>query len=226
MSAPREGDTGGLDADSRRFGALWRRCVPSPPSPDADAVFAELVRSLRASNRHFHNLEHIRECVRRVDEVAPRLDDPDAVELALWFHDVIYTAGDPTNERRSAELFLRLATGAQPALRRRVSGLILATRHHGVPRTNDRRYVEDIDLVGFGAPWGKFMRNGDLLRLEFAQQADVEYYAGQVAFLARLARRPAFFATDYFRRRFEARAQENLSRLLALRVAEGYRPPP
>lgn len=214
-----------MEPDASRFAALWRRCVASPPSPDAEAVFGELARLLGESTRHFHNLEHIRECLRQADEVTALLDDPDAVELALWFHDAVYAPGDPTNERASAELFVRLAVGAQPALCRHVSGLILATRHHSVPRNRDRRYVEDIDLVGFGAPWEKFMHNGDLLRAEFASQSDAEYYAGQVVFLARLAQRPAFFATDYFRERYEARAQENLSRLLDLRAAEGYSPP-
>ena len=49
--------------------------------------------------------------------------------------------------------------------------------------------------------------------------------AGQVAFLEGLQRRPAFFATDYFHARFEAGARENLNRLLALRIAEGFASP-
>ena len=69
------------------------------------------------------------------------------------------------------------------------------------------------------------MRAGDLLRLEFADQPDATYYAGQVRFLEQLARRPVFFSTDYFRQRHEAQAQDNLRRLLALRRAEGYGAP-
>ena len=108
--------------------------------------------------------------------------------------------------------------------RRRVCGLILATRHQGESHSNDRRFIEDIDLAGFGASWEEFMREGDLLREEFAAQADDRYYTGQVCFLAGLKRRPWFFATEYFRRRYEAKAQENLDRLLALRAKQGYRP--
>lgn len=212
-------------ADDARFAALWRRCVASPPSPDAAHVSTRLRALLGAPDRQFHNLDHIGECLRQLDTVASHLADPDAVELALWFHDAEYTPGDPTNERRSAELFLQLSAGAAPVLRRRVCGLILATRHHRVARTSDRRFVEDIDLAGFGSTWTQFMHNGDLLRREFADQPDAQYYAGQVAFLEQLAQRPAFFATDYYRHRFEARARENLQRLLELRRAEGYRAP-
>jgi predicted metal-dependent HD superfamily phosphohydrolase len=212
--------TGG--AENHRFEALWHRSMRCPPSPDASAVSSELHGLLGAPDRHFHNLDHVRDCLRHFDEVSPLLADPDAVELALWFHDAIYDPGDPTNERRSADLFLRRSAGATPVMRRRVCGLILATRHTYVARTSDRRFIEDIDLAGFAAPWGTFMHHGDLLRREFARQSDAQYYDGQVAFLEQLARRPAFFATDYYRARHEARARENLQRLLDLRRGEGY----
>jgi predicted metal-dependent HD superfamily phosphohydrolase len=213
------------DAEGRRFDALWRRCVASPPCPGAPVVRAELNRLLGAPGRRFHNLDHIRECLRVMDEVAPLLADCDAVELALWFHDAVYEPGDATNERRSAELFVAMSAGAAPAFRRRVCGLILATRHATEPRTADRRFIEDIDLVGFGAPWERFMMQGDWLRAEFADQPDALYYAGQVRFLTHLRRRPRFFATDYFRDRYEATAQANLARLLELRAAQGYEAP-
>ncbi|MCC7326453.1 MAG: hypothetical protein IT521_06585 [Burkholderiales bacterium] len=213
-------------AAANRFHALWRRCVRSPPSPDANAVYAELCGLLGAQSRYFHNLGHVSECLRHFDEVATWLDEPDAVELALWFHDAVYEPGNPANERRSAELFIRCSQGAQPLLRRRVCGLILATRHGVVARGHDRRYIEDIDLAGFGASWEEFMHNGDLLRIEFAGQFDAGYSAGQVAFLERLRRRPTFFATDAFRARYEANAQDNLRRLLALRTGESLPPTP
>jgi predicted metal-dependent HD superfamily phosphohydrolase len=136
----------------------------------------------------------------------------------------VYVPSDPENERLSAELFLAQSKGASPVFRRRVCGLILATRHQGQSYGNDRRFIEDIDLAGFGASWEEFMREGDLLREEFAAQSDDKYYTGQVCFLDRLKRRPWFFATEDFRDRYEAKAQANLDRLLALRAAQGYRP--
>jgi predicted metal-dependent HD superfamily phosphohydrolase len=213
------------NAGAARFAAVWDRCMAQPPSPPAAQVYAELTRRLGAPDRRFHNLDHIDECLRHLDTVASLVRDRDAIELALWFHDAEYKPGDASNERRSAELFVELAAGANPLLRRRVVGLILATRHRRPARAHDRRFIEDIDLIGFGAPWDKFMHNGDLLRDEFASQSDDRYYKGQVAFLAMLERRPAFFLTDYFRTRYEAAAQENIRRLLALRQSQGYVPP-
>jgi len=208
---------------SARFDVLWQRCVESGKSATAVEVQAELRRRLGGPDRRFHNLRHIRNCLDRFDEVASLLSDRDAVEVALWFHDAVYEPGDPENERHSARLFLALSNGANPVFRRRVCGLVMATRHQGQAHSNDRRFIEDIDLAGFGSPWEDFMREGDFLREEFAAQPDQKYYTGQVCFLAGLKRRPWFFQSEYFRGRYEAQAQENLDRLLALRAKQGYR---
>ena len=212
----------GVEIGASRFTDLWRRCVASPPSPDGATVYADLCRLYAAPYRHFHNLSHIQDCMRLVDEVAPLLVDRDAVEFGLWFHDAIYDTGATTNEWRSAELFLTVSAGASFVFRHRVCGHILATRHTGTARGNDRRFIVDIDLSGFGAPWEEFMRNGGLLREESSGKSDAQYHTGQVAFLSRLQQRPHFFSTDYFRDRYEATARENLRRVLADLRAKGY----
>lgn len=208
-----------------RFAAVWQRCVATPPAPDAVTVHADLCRLLGAPSRLFHNLDHIRDCVRRFDEVASLLQHPDAVEIALWFHDAIYEPGEASNEHRSANLFLAQSTGAPPVFRRRVCGLILTTRHIGGTRGSDRRFIEDIDLAGFAAPWEDFMRSGDLLRAEFAAHPDAQYYPSQVGFLLQLQRRPRFFSTDYFHDRYEARARHNVRRLLEDLARRGFTAP-
>ena len=103
-------------ATADRFGEVWRRCVTSPPSPDPAAVYADLRERLSAAGREFHNLGHIDDCLRHFDEIAPRLMDRDAVEIALWFHDAVYEPGNPDNERRSAQLFLEQSKGAPAAV--------------------------------------------------------------------------------------------------------------
>ena len=220
----RERATSAASSNASRFERLWRRHVASPPSPDGATVYAELRVLLGAPYRRYHTLEHIHDCLRRLDDVAQFLDDPDSVELALWFHDAIYDMDSGTNEQRSAELFEKLAKGAAPAYRRRVHGLIMATRHRGGERNNDRRFIVDIDLAGFGATWKEFMRNGALLREESPRKTDAQYHSGQIWFLERLQRRRHFFATEYFRKRYEAKARENLRRLLTDLADQGYAP--
>lgn len=210
-----------LPFGAERFAALWARRATTPPSPDGATVFANLLRRLEEPARHFHNLDHIRECVELVDEVAPGLREPDAVEMGLWFHDAVYVPGAADNERRSAELFVALSHGVATAFRHRVARNILATRHAAL-QYDDRAYVVDIDLAGLGAPWEDFIEKGDLLRRELAGQSDATYYRAQVGFLNGLIRRPAIYSTGHFRERFEAVARGNLQRLLDLRAAQGY----
>lgn len=209
-------------ANAARFGALWQRCVASPPSPSAARVFDDLRARLDAPGREFHNLRHIDDCLRHFDDVARRLADPAAVEMALWFHDAVYAAGDPANERRSADLFLAQAAGAPVSFRRRVASLIMATERKQVPRTADARFIDDIDLANFGGTWASFARNSARLRREFADMSDEDYSRGQWRFLSRLRRRRRFFRTAYFRERYEARAHANLDRLLADLAQRGY----
>ena len=211
-----------VDAGAIRFADLWCRCVASPPSPDGATVYAELHRRYTAPYRRYHNLDHIQECLRLADEVAPLLDDRDAVEFGLWFHDAVYDTGVTTNEWRSADLFLGVSAGASFVFRHRVCGHILATRHSGTTRGKDRSFLVDIDLSGFGAPWEEFMRNGALLREESSNQSDDRYHAGQVIFLNALQKRPHFFQTEYFRERYETVARANLDRLLADLRAMGH----
>ncbi|MFO1412743.1 MAG: hypothetical protein U1F10_02310 [Burkholderiales bacterium] len=209
-------------ATRQRFVRLWERAVGGAPSTTADLVHADLNWRLTGPDRRFHDLGHIDECLRQCDRVATIVPDRDALELGLWFHDADYVPGDPDNEKRSAELFLRFSAGAPAGLRRRVAGLILATRHRTPARSLERCYIEDIDLVGFGASFDHFMAEGDLLRDEFAVQSDDTYYRSQVAFLRSLQKRPSFFLTDYFRSRYEDNARRNIAALLELRSAQGY----
>jgi predicted metal-dependent HD superfamily phosphohydrolase len=213
-----------VEVGAGRFTDLWRRRIASPPAPDGAKVYADLCRLYTASYRRYHNLGHIQDCLRLVDEVAPLLIDRDAVEFGLWFHDAVYDTGATTNEWRSAELFLEVSAGAPFAWRNRVCSHILATRHTGRVRDHDRCFLVDIDLSGFGAPWEEFMRNGALLREESSDQTDAKYQAGQVFFLSGLQKRRHFFYTDYFRDRYEATARANLHRLLADLRAKGYGP--
>jgi predicted metal-dependent HD superfamily phosphohydrolase len=212
------------DGDGARFIGLWGRCVPAGTAPSGAEVYAELHRLYSASYRHFHNLGHIGDCVRWLDEVAPLLDDADAVELALWFHDAVYEVGSATNERRSAEMFLGLSATAGFAFRHRVCSLIMATRHARRVHGNDRCFMVDIDLSGFGAPWEEFMASGARLRAESSGLSDAQYHGGQTLFLQRLKRRPHVFATDYFRNRYERTAQDNLRRLLDQLAQKGFAP--
>ena len=204
--------------DRERFERLWSRRAGT----GAGAVFDELDARYGEPHRRYHTAAHIEHCLRCFDLAADRMDEPDAVEMALWFHDAVYDVPTQGNERRSAELFAARADGRGPErFRSKVYRLIMVTEHCDSPETLDESFIVDIDLSGFGLPWDEFIRDSRAVREEFAHVPDAEFYSNQKKFIASLTARPAFCFTEFFRDRHEARARENMERLYAALERDG-----
>lgn len=204
-----------MTVDRRRFQALWERCCRADTDGDPNRVFDGLSGLYSQAGRHYHTPEHIDHCLRQFDLAAGLMDDPDAVEMALWFHDAIYDAAARDNERRSAQLFVDLMGGAvAKPFERRVWDLIMVTKHPSSPRTSDEAFMVDIDLSSFGLPWRAFARDSQAVRQEFAHLSEKTFAAKQRSFLEALLNRKHFCFTEFFRQRHEASARRNISRYL------------
>ena len=205
--------------DRARFEALWSRRI----GDGAGAVFDELKVLYCEPHRRYHTAAHIEHCLGQLDLAAGRMDEPDAVEMALWFHDAIYDIPARENEFRSAELFAARAGGrGSEQFRSDVHGLIMATTHlDPPPATLDEAFIVDIDLSSFGRPWEEFLDDSRAVRAELAHVPDAEFYPRQLKFLESLAARPVFCFTEFFRERHEARARRNIERLCARLETQG-----
>ena len=199
--------------DRKRFEALWSHRI----GDGAGAVFDELEALYGEPHRRYHTTAHIEHCLRQFDLAAGAMDEPDAVETALWFHDAIYDVPGQENELRSAELFAARAAGrGSEQFRSKVHRLVMATCHlDPPPATLDESFMVDIDLSSFGLPWEEFLQDSRAVRAELPHLTDAEFYPRQRKFLESLASRPAFCFTEFFRDRHEARARMNIERLCA-----------
>ena len=142
-----------------RFVALWS-CSGGTHAED---VYRMLARCYMEPARHYHTLTHVRRCLRHLDLARDSIPEPDAVELALWFHDVIFVPGAQDNEQRSADWFRRQA-GERIRACDRICAMILATTHLGIAAELDTRFVCDIDLAVLGASRNRFREGGRHLR--------------------------------------------------------------
>jgi predicted metal-dependent HD superfamily phosphohydrolase len=212
---------------SERFRALWTRCLLPQATANASLVFRDLLLRYSAPVRCYHSVRHVVHCLHEFDRVAGCVDNPDAVELALWFHDAVFVPGDANNEARSADLFRQWADASfRPNLVETICALILVTTHTGLPDRGDESYIVDIDLSSFGVAWKEFKRDTLRIRNERPDVPDAVYYPAHVKFLQRLLDRPHIFHTDFFRNRYEETARRNIERLLAAEVFAGGAPDP
>ena len=142
---------------------------------------------------------------------------PDAVEMALWFHDVINEPGHTDNETRSADFFREWAGGVMEDGFHRCRGRSRSWRRPigGRPTDRDQQFICDIDLTSFGCPWECYKRDTDNLKAEFPG-SDEDYYRGKRAFLGAMLSKPRIFQTDFFHDRYEDQARDNIRRLLEL----------
>ena len=210
MASPAAQDLTGLD----RFRALWQRCLIDGLPDHSATIHQQLIDAYGEPHRRYHTLAHIEHCLAMFEQCKSLTANADALELAVWFHDVILEPGRSDNEARSAELYLQHSDQTQlNELRELVARLIIATQHDGgAPEQADAIYMVDIDLSSFGLSWEEFQRDSQNLREECPGSSDAEYHRRQEAFRSALLTRESFFSSDFFTERYEQQAQENLSK--------------
>jgi len=209
--------------DKQRFEKLWLRCARDGAAAKPQQCFAQVQQHYNEPHRRYHTPAHITHCLTQFDAARTRMQLPDTVELAIWYHDVIYDVGAADNELQSAQLLRRHAQGVIPQeLVQCVHDLIMVTVHgRQQPATPDQGYMVDIDLSSFGLPWARFLRDSVAVREEFPHMSDAQFYPRQREFLSSLLARESFCITAFFRKRHETRARANITRYLADLEARG-----
>jgi len=119
--------------------------------PDLQTCQA-LVSAYSEKHRAYHTVKHINHCLAELDRNRAAFDNPDEVEVALWFHDAIYRTRSNSNEVDSAEWAVEFLTskGAATSLTDNVEKLIIATKHDVVLNCNDEMLLVDIDISNVG----------------------------------------------------------------------------
>ncbi|HEX7899907.1 MAG TPA: N-methyl-D-aspartate receptor NMDAR2C subunit [Planctomycetota bacterium] len=155
-------------------------------------------------HRRYHTLEHIEHCLAEFDPALAQ--DPEAVELAIWFHDAVYDTRRSDNEERSAAWLLELLPEAK-----RAAELILVTKHHQAS-TPDEALLVDVDLAILGQSKERFDRYEKQIREEYAWVPGLIFRRKRRKILRGFLERPFIYGTEAFRAKYEAAARANLLR--------------
>jgi predicted metal-dependent HD superfamily phosphohydrolase len=153
-------------------------------------------------------------CFKEFDRVRDLAGDAAEVELALWFHDVVYRTWRADNEARSATLASEIMGrgGAESGAIERVIAAIMATRHQGQEPNGNAALVVDIDLSILGTPEDVYLEFERNVRPEYWWVPRRRYVAGRCAILESFLKRTSIYRYPEFQRRYEAAA---IARLLA-----------
>jgi len=164
-----------------------------------------------AETRHYHNLKHIEYMLDHVKDF--KLTDTEKIklEIAIWFHDLIYDASRSNNEALSAitvTTFCQTA-GLDDLSQGEIVDLILMTKPDLPARTELQKILCDLDLRGFAEDWQP--ENGAKIRLEYSHLSDEEFNKGRKEFLKTMLNKKFIYYTGTYRSTLEFQARHNLT---------------
>lgn len=101
-------------------------------------------------------------------------------------------------------------SGVSPDRVQRIRDMIIATKHDGVPASDDAQILVDVDLSILGRSIDEFELYEANVRKEYGWVPEDTFKAVRKQILEGFLQRPAIFGTDYFRDRYEIQARKNL----------------
>ena len=200
-------------------------------SPTSRTEWAAVVAAWSEPHRRYHDLAHLAAVLGLVGALAGAADDPDAVRLAAWYHDIAYDPERTDNEAVSAGRARAGLRGLVPDERvDEVERLVLLTAGHDpAPDDANGAVLCDADLAVLAGPPDAYATYASAVRQEYGHLSDEEFTAGRIAVLEHLLALPALYRTPEAARQWADRAAANLTAELTLlrrRAASGPATPP
>ena len=197
--------------------ARWSDLFPVQRDVHVKQAYDRLRQLYAEPHRAYHTFDHVTAFLRHLDRSSDDAGQLKLIELALWYHDVIYDPKAQDNEERSAQFAVQELSllGISDADLTRVRRLIEVTRHPSVPKDDDEALLLDIDLAILGAPAPHYDRYEMDVRQEYSWVPSPLYCAGRSKLLTSFLAEPAIYRTPAFLASHEEQARENMQRAIA-----------
>lgn len=160
-------------------------------------------------NRYYHNFTHIHNCLTRLDYWHAPLAERDNIELALWFHDLVFDPKRADNKRASAGLAKHYIKSHKQL--DRVIQLILATKHNAAKFDYSEVTICDIDIQVFGADEERYQ---NYVQMRYKEAHDVEidiYLMNRRHQINNFLSRNSVFSDTSYKNQFNEIAKHNLT---------------
>lgn len=178
-------------------------------------IYQRLYAAYTEPQRYYHSVQHIVECLTIFHQVKDQLNDPLAVEIALWFHDVAYQPQASDNEQQSAQVMRECCADIlTPVQLEKVARWIEATELHLPTLEMDLQYLLDIDLAILASSAERFAQYQAQIRQEYSWVAPHIYTQRRMQILAQFKQQQPLYHTQILHEKLEKEAKENLTRAL------------
>lgn len=198
------------------FYSAWT--VVSQGSADKEVIrrkYLALIHQYSKLGRHYHNLFHIQRMLQDLEELTLSKVRKSNLQLAIFYHDYIYSPGASDNEMQSKIFFEEdcKALDVDPLVGSAalISEMILSTAYYETQGSvND---LGDLDLATLALPYDEYTYHGKLLFEEYSSRfLESQMIEGRRDFLVRMLSLPKIFNHDP---EMDSRAQSNMGRQLA-----------
>lgn len=182
-------------------------------TPLVQQTLSGMLDAYTTPQRHYHNLRHITHLLTLQQHHASQLREPDVVQYAIFFHDIVYDVLQRDNEAQSAVAATRyLRQTSFPAAKiAAVEEFIVATHTHvNTLQNTDLDYFLDFDLQILGAPAEAYQAYIQQIRQEYSIYPDTMYRPGRRKVLHHFLEMPAIYRTPDFQQLYETQARQNI----------------
>ncbi len=182
-----------------------------------EELYGALYSAYSESQRHYHTVQHIVECLDHFHDIKTHLTDALSVELAIWFHDVIYNPQANDNEQQSADYMKQVLESVLVAEQmEKIYAWILATQAHAPTAHLDLAYLLDIDLAILASDPMRFAEYECQIQQEYAWVEPALYVQKRQQVLRHFLETQPLYQTPFFQKCYERLAKQNLAQTLGV----------
>lgn len=165
------------------------------------------------NHRAYHNLIHIQSCLNQLDHYTDDIPEKGTIELAIWYHDIIYNPYGKENELKSAHKAAEFlgTQNADKELIENVRDLIMATLHSSPPKNTNEAIIMDIDITILGSREEIYLDYTKQIRKEYKWIPGILYRKKRKEIMKQFLRRPRLYYTPFFFDKFEKQARANIA---------------
>lgn len=179
----------------------------------SDELFSNLINQYSDKSRYYHNTIHIQKMLDFSLEFSNEIKEIEVVQLAIFYHDIIYNSLSKNNETESAALAVQELTKTSfPSEKiKLIEQFILSTqKHFPLIENTDLHYFLDFDLAILGTTQNIYIDYAEKIRKEYKWVPDFLYKRNRIKVLEHFLTRKEVYFTEVFKNKYETTARKNM----------------